>query len=48
MTSYLVDLREQYADTDGHLSMMDTVLSALLATDPVAADAGSDREVPPY
>lgn len=48
LTSYLVDLREQYADTEGHLGMMDTVLSALMSADLRPADAGSDREVPDY
>ena len=48
MTSYLVDLREQYADAEGHLGMMDTVLSALMVADHRPADSGSDRDVPGY
>jgi CRP-like cAMP-binding protein len=48
LTSYLVDLREQYADAPGHLGMMDTVLTALMSADLRPADPGSDREVPDY
>ncbi len=48
LTSYLVDLREQYADAEGHLGMMDTVLTALMAGNHRPADTGSDREVPDY
>ena len=48
LTSYLVDLREQYGDTDGHLGMMDVVLSALMVVDQRPPDPGSDREVPDY
>lgn len=49
VTSYLGDLRRQYADQGGHLSMMDTVLSELASTRPREVEAGSERDdVPDY
>lgn len=49
VTSYLGDLKRQYADTDGHLSMMDTVLSELSAMRPRVIEGGSERDdVPDY
>ncbi|MFO7961389.1 MAG: Crp/Fnr family transcriptional regulator [Nitriliruptoraceae bacterium] len=49
VTSYLGDLRRQYADLDGHLSMMDTVLSELTSMRPREIEAGSERDdVPDY
>jgi CRP-like cAMP-binding protein len=43
LTSYLADVRTQYADSDGHLGMVDTVLGRLAARTPVEVDGGSDR-----
>jgi CRP/FNR family transcriptional regulator, cyclic AMP receptor protein len=49
VTSYLGDLKRQYADLDGHLSMMDTVLSELTSMRPHDVEAGSERDdVPDY
>jgi CRP/FNR family transcriptional regulator, cyclic AMP receptor protein len=49
VTSYLGDLKRQYADLDGHLSMMDTVLSELSSMRPREIEAGSERDdVPDY
>ncbi len=49
VTSYLGDLKRQYADLDGHLSMMDTVLSELTSMRPRDVEAGSERDdVPDY
>lgn len=49
VTSYLGDLRRQYAEIDGHLSMMDTVLSELTSMRPRDVEAGSERDdVPDY
>jgi CRP/FNR family transcriptional regulator, cyclic AMP receptor protein len=49
VTSYLGDLKRQYADLDGHLSMMDTVLSELTSMRPREIEAGSERDdVPDY
>lgn len=49
VTSYLTDLKRQYAGTDTHLAVMDQVLGELMASSVDAADAGSEREdVPDY
>lgn len=44
MTGYLVDLKEQYADSEGHLSVMADVLSELTAARPVRITPGSARD----
>jgi CRP/FNR family transcriptional regulator, cyclic AMP receptor protein len=44
VTSYLGDLRRQYADQGGHLSMMDTVLAELTSARPQEVEAGSERD----
>src|SRR5262249_31543997 len=44
MTSYLADLRAQYADSEGHLSLMADVLSELTASRPVTIAPGSTRD----
>lgn len=43
MTGYLADLRTQYADADGHLSLMADVLSELTAVRPTGVVPGSSR-----
>jgi CRP/FNR family transcriptional regulator, cyclic AMP receptor protein len=43
VTGYLGDLKRQYADTDGHLGMMDEVLAALMSIRGPAMEAGSER-----
>lgn len=52
VTAYLVDIKQQYAGNDGHLSVMDRVLSDLVsAVSPTASNAalGSERaDVPDY
>lgn len=49
VTSYLGDLKRQYADLDGHLSMMDAVLSELTSMRPRDVEPGSERDdVPEY
>ena len=49
VTAYLVDIKRQYADTDTHLGLMDKVLANLIAMQPGAAAAGSERsDVPDY
>jgi CRP/FNR family transcriptional regulator, cyclic AMP receptor protein len=49
VTSYLGDLKRQYAEVDGHLAMMDTVLSELTSMRPREIEAGSERDdVPDY
>ena len=47
VTSYLADLRAQYADADPGLAMIDEVLSALTAHDGPRAQPGSEREPDP-
>lgn len=50
VTAYLVDIKRQYAGTDGHLSVMDRVLSDLVSTlSPNPVQLGSERDdVPDY
>jgi CRP/FNR family transcriptional regulator, cyclic AMP receptor protein len=49
VTSYLADLKRQYAATGGHLSMMDEVLSELMSMRPTSIEPGSERsDVPDY
>jgi len=43
LLAYLGDLREQYADADGHLSVFDAVLARLASRPPVEIEPGSDR-----
>ncbi len=43
LTSYLGDLRAQYADAGGHLEMVDAILGRLATRAPVEIDRGSDR-----
>jgi CRP-like cAMP-binding protein len=40
---YLGDVREQYADAEGHLSIFDAVLARLASRPPVDIEPGSDR-----
>jgi CRP/FNR family transcriptional regulator, cyclic AMP receptor protein len=40
---YLGDLREQYADSDGHLAVFDAVLGRIASRPPVTIEPGSDR-----
>lgn len=50
VTAYLVDIKRQYAGTDGHLSVMDRVLGDLVSTvSPQPVQLGSERaDVPDY
>lgn len=50
VTAYLVDLQQQYADSNTHLALMDQVLAQLMELPPVGAQrAGSERaDVPDY
>lgn len=43
LLSYLGDLRTQYADAEGHLTMIDTVLGRIASRPPVEIEPGSDR-----
>ena len=43
LLAYLGDLRAQYADSDGHLTMIDSVLGRLASRPPVDIEPGSDR-----
>ena len=43
LTSYLGDVRAQYADAGGHLEMVDAILGRLASRPPVEIDGGSDR-----
>lgn len=44
MTGYLADLKEQYADSEGHLAVMADVLSELTSARPVRITPGSARD----
>jgi len=49
VTSYLVDIKRQYADSNTHLALMDQVLGSLIATHPDGTAPGSERsDVPDY
>jgi CRP/FNR family transcriptional regulator, cyclic AMP receptor protein len=49
VTSYLGDLKRQYSGLDGHLGMMDQVLSELVSMRPTGVAPGSERDdVPDY
>lgn len=43
LLAYLADIRTQYADADGHLALVDSVLGRLASRPPVDIDPGSDR-----
>jgi CRP-like cAMP-binding protein len=43
LVAYLGDVREQYADRDDHLGMLDVVLARLSSRAPVDIEPGSDR-----
>jgi CRP/FNR family transcriptional regulator, cyclic AMP receptor protein len=43
VNSYLSDLKRQYADTEGHLGMMDEVLGALMSIRSAPMESGSER-----
>ncbi len=47
MTSYLADLRAQYADHDGGLGMIDTVLGSLMQTGGTRTALASERDPDP-
>ena len=47
VTSYLADLKRQYADEDSNLGMVDTVLASLTRHSGRAAQLGSDRDPEP-
>ena len=44
LTRYLVDVKQQYADAEGHLGMLDTVLDVLANQQVPAARPGSVRD----
>jgi CRP-like cAMP-binding protein len=43
LLAYLGDVRSQYADAEGHLSLFDSVLGRLASRPPVDVEPGSDR-----
>jgi len=47
MTTYLVDLRNQYADHEGGLGMIDVVLGSLLRGPETRSEFGSERDPDP-
>jgi hypothetical protein len=47
MTTYLVDLKHQYADHEGGLGMVDVVLGTLMQTSGTRTQLGSDRDPDP-
>jgi CRP-like cAMP-binding protein len=44
MTQYLVDVKSQFAEMDGHLGMVDSILNTLLHHQGPAAQRGSARD----
>jgi hypothetical protein len=47
MTTYLVDLKQQYADHEGGLGMVDIVLDGLMRSSGPRSELGSDRDPDP-
>ena len=47
MTTYLVDLKQQYADHEGGLGMVDIVLDGLMRSSGPKSELGSDRDPDP-
>jgi CRP/FNR family transcriptional regulator, cyclic AMP receptor protein len=47
MTSYLADLRNQYADHEGGLAMVDVVLGSLMRSTGARSELGSERDPDP-
>ena len=47
MTTYLVDLKEQYAEHEGGLGMVDVVLGTLMRSPGPRRELGSDRDPEP-
>ena len=47
MTTYLADLKQQYADHDGGLGMVDVVLDRLMRTSGNRSQLGSERDPDP-
>jgi CRP/FNR family transcriptional regulator, cyclic AMP receptor protein len=47
MTTYLADIKRQYADHEGGLGMIDVVLSGLMRTSGERNEFGSDRDPDP-
>jgi len=43
VTTYLVDIKRQYADSDSHLGLMDEVLASLIAMQPANTQSGVGR-----
>ena len=43
LLAYLGDVRAQYADAEGHVTMIDAVLGRLASRPPVEIEPGSDR-----
>ncbi len=48
MLTYLVDVKNQYADAAGHLGMIDEVLGQLTFSAPREIEPGSERDPDPY
>ena len=46
-TTYLVDLKKQYAGQNNHLGMVSDVLASLVNQQPILFDPGSDRQPDP-
>jgi len=47
MTTYLVDIKQQYADHEGGLGMVDVVLDSLMRSTGTRTELGSDRDPDP-
>ena len=47
ITTYLVDLKEQYADHEGGLGMVDVVLGTLMRSSGARSELASDRDPEP-
>ncbi len=48
MVTYLVDVKQQYADASGHLGLVDDVLGQLTFGSAAEVEPGSERDPDPY
>ena len=47
MTTYLADIKQQYADHEGGLGMVDVVLGSLMRSSGARSELGSERDPNP-
>jgi len=48
LNGYLVDVKAQYGDSDGHLGLVDEIISQLAFGEQAKVEPGSERDPDPY